>query len=61
VIMEKPSRKRFIDVLFGESLVALIAVLAFSLSVSALFVVLSWITYRDRYGISLFEFLGFTF
>ena len=59
--MEKPSRKRFIDVLFSESLVALIAVLVFSLSVSALFVVLSWITYRDRYGISLFEFIGFTF
>ena len=59
--MEKPSRKRFVDVLFSESLVALIAVLVFSLSVSALFVVLSWITYRDRYGISLFEFIGFTF
>ena len=59
--MEKPLRKRFIDVLLSESLVALIAVLVFSLSVSALFVVLSWITYRDRYGISLFEFIGFTF
>ena len=59
--MEKPSRKRFIDVLLSESLVALIAVLVFSLSVSALFVVLSWITYRDRYDISLFEFLGFAF
>ena len=59
--MEKPLRNRFIDVLFSESLVALIAVLVFSLSVSALFVVLSWITYRDRYGISLFEFLGFAF
>ena len=59
--MEKPLRKRFIDVLFSESLVALIAVLVFSMSVSALFVVLSWITYRDRYGISLFEFIGFTF
>jgi len=59
--MEKQSRKRLIDILFSESLIALIAVFVFSLSVSAIFVVLSWITYRDRYGISLLEFLGFTF
>tara|TARA_B100001750_G_scaffold231542_1_gene229805 strand:- start:237 stop:416 length:180 start_codon:yes stop_codon:yes gene_type:complete len=59
--MEKQSRKRLIDVLFSESLIALIAVIVFSLSVSAIFIVLSWITYRDRYGISLLEFLGFTF
>ncbi|MDC0238135.1 hypothetical protein OAL49_06695 [Gammaproteobacteria bacterium] len=59
--MEKQSRKRLIDVLFSESLIALIAVFVFSLSVSAIFIVLSWITYRDRYGISLLEFLGFTF
>ena len=59
--MEKQSRKRLIDVLFSESLIALIAVFVFSLSVSAVFIVLSWITYRDRYGISLLEFLGFTF
>ena len=59
--MEKQSRKRLIDVLFSESLIALIAVFVFSLSVSAIFIVLSWVTYRDRYGISLLEFLGFTF
>ena len=59
--MEKQSRKRLIDVLFSESLIALIAVFVFSLSVSAIFIVLSWITYRERYGISLLEFLGFTF
>jgi len=59
--MEKQSRKRLIDVLFSESLIALFAVFVFSLSVSAIFIVLSWITYRDRYGISLLEFLGFTF
>ncbi|MCH2336727.1 MAG: hypothetical protein MK316_05615 [Pseudomonadales bacterium] len=59
--MEKQSRKRLIDILFSESLIALIAVFVFSLSVSAVFIVLSWITYRDRYGISLLEFLGFTF
>ncbi len=59
--MEKQSRKRLIDALFSESLIALIAVFVFSLSVSAIFIVLSWITYRDRYGISLLEFLGFTF
>jgi len=59
--MEKQSRKRLIDILFSESLIALIAVFVFSLSVSAIFIVLSWITYRDRYGISLLEFLGFTF
>ena len=59
--MEKQSRKPLIDILFSESLIALIAVFVFSLSVSAIFIVLSWITYRDRYGISLLEFLGFTF
>ena len=59
--MEKQSRKRLIDILLSESLIALIAVFVFSLSVSAIFIVLSWITYRDRYGISLLEFLGFTF
>ena len=59
--MEKQSRKRLIDILFSESLIALIAVFVFSLSVSAVFIVLSWITYRDRYGIALLEFLGFTF
>lgn len=56
--MEKQSRKRLIDVLFSESLIALIAVFVFSLSVSAIFIVLSWITYRDRYGISLLEFFN---
>ncbi|MEC8867296.1 MAG: hypothetical protein VYC36_03955 [Pseudomonadota bacterium] len=54
-------RKRFVDAVFSESLIALIAVFVFSMSVSAIFIVLSWITYRDRYGISLLEFLGFTF
>tara|TARA_B100000953_G_scaffold20577_2_gene17137 strand:+ start:3911 stop:4096 length:186 start_codon:yes stop_codon:yes gene_type:complete len=61
MIMEKSLRKRFIDAVFSESLIALIAVFVFSMSVSAIFIVLSWITYRDRYGISLMEFLGFTF
>tara|TARA_B100000586_G_scaffold40480_1_gene25965 strand:+ start:8793 stop:8978 length:186 start_codon:yes stop_codon:yes gene_type:complete len=61
MIMEKSLRKRFIDAVFSESLIALIAVFVFSMSVSAIFIVLSWITYRDRYGISLLEFLGFTF
>ncbi|MCH2354703.1 MAG: hypothetical protein MK295_09765 [Pseudomonadales bacterium] len=54
-------RRRLINALFNDSLVALIAVLIFSLTISAIFIVLSWITYRDRYGISLLEFLGFTF
>ncbi|SUZ62415.1 uncharacterized protein METZ01_LOCUS15269 [marine metagenome] len=61
MIMEKSLRKRFVDAVFSESLIALIAVFVFSMSVSAIFIVLSWITYRDRYGISLMEFLGFTF
>tara|TARA_B100002049_G_scaffold229652_1_gene205604 strand:- start:547 stop:732 length:186 start_codon:yes stop_codon:yes gene_type:complete len=61
MIMEKSLRKRFVDAVFSESLIALIAVFVFSMSVSAIFIVLSWITYRDRYGISLLEFLGFTF
>jgi len=61
VITGKTPRKRIIDALFSESLIALIAVFVFSMSVSAIFIVLSWITYRDRYGISLMDFLGFTF
>ncbi|MBN85407.1 MAG: hypothetical protein CMD56_06750 [Gammaproteobacteria bacterium] len=61
MIKRKILRRRLINALFNDGLVALIAVLIFSLTISAIFIVLSWITYRDRYGISLLEFLGFTF
>ena len=58
----KPTaRRRFLRLLKNDGLIAALAVIGFSFLACFGVVVLTWLTYRERYGLGFLDYLGLVF